>query len=599
MCATSQGDNYNCVSPMRLHFDFVNAKGAVEPLTFSAPVRKIFAKTINEVMPAMRAIDDALAAGKYVAGFIAYEAAGAFDEALVTQPPGELPLVCFGVFDAPDVLDPPVHDPSHAPNVQWTSAISRDDHRRGVEAIRAAIADGETYQINYTFRLNATIDPAALAALYAALAGAEQVPYGALLDCGEWQLLSLSPELFFRADLVSGRIVTQPMKGTAARGLWKKDDDARAGALENSEKNRAENVMIVDLARNDVTRVAKMGTVEATSLFHVDRYPSVLQMVSTVEAQLRPDTPLSEIFRALFPAGSITGAPKSSSMRLITALEHAPRGAYCGAIGFAAPGGEAVFNVAIRTITARRDGRAQYGLGGGITWDSDASDEYAEALSKAACLVVRPPFELLETLRVEDGAAIRLKRHVERLANSADYFGFRIYPERIARAVNEEIQRNSVGQRRLRLRVSRDGAVTVESQDLERPLADAQPVALADVPVDRADRFLYHKTTNRSVYERHKAAHPEAFDVLLWNDAREITEFTRGNVVIEIGGRRVTPARRCGLLNGVFREELLARGEVLEAVVTVDQLASATRLWFVNSLREWVDVELRTLHLAR
>jgi para-aminobenzoate synthetase/4-amino-4-deoxychorismate lyase len=161
------------------------------------------------------------------------------------------------------------------------------------------------------------------------------------------------------------------------------------------------------------------------------------------------------------------------------------------------------------------------------------------------------------------------------------------------------VQRNPVGRRRLRLRVSRDGAVIVESQDLERPFTEAQPVALADVPVDRADRFLYHKTTNRSVYERHKAAHPEAFDVLLWNDAREITEFTRGNVVIEIGGRRVTPARRCGLLNGVFREELLARGEVLEAVVTVDQLASATRLWFVNSLREWVDVELPTLHLAR
>jgi para-aminobenzoate synthetase/4-amino-4-deoxychorismate lyase len=576
---------------VQLRFDFVNASGVIAPLRFASPQRVIVARETADVAAAMRDVDESLRAGKYVAGFVAYEAAAAFDAALVTQASVDLPLVWFGVFDAPE-LAPPLSAVETPPQVEWASVISRDDHRRGVEAIRAAIAEGDTYQINYTFRLTAAIDPSALTPLYSALARAERVPYGALLELGECTLLSLSPELFFRADLKTGRIVTQPMKGTAARGLWLDDDDARAERLSRSEKNRAENVMIVDLARNDVTRVAEIGTVRATSLFHVDRYPSVLQMVSTVEGRLREGASLTDIFRALFPAGSITGAPKSSSMKLIAALEHAPRGAYCGAIGFAAPGGEAVFNVAIRTVTAHEDRRAEYGVGGGITWDSEAGDEYAEALSKAACLVVRPEFDLLETLRLENGDAIRLEKHLERMADSAAYFGFEMDLGRVREAVASEVQRHPTSSSRLRILLSQAGVVTVESHELESPSPGRKRVELATSPVDRTDRFLYHKTTARSVYERHAAVHPGAFDVLLWNDARELTEFTRGNVVIELDGRRVTPPRECGLLKGIFRNELVARGEVVEAVVTTGDLDRATGIWFVNSLREWVDVTL-------
>lgn len=539
----------------------------------------------------MADVDAALASGKYVAGFVAYEAAAAFDSALVTQAPTDLPLVWFGVFDAPQPA-PPLEAVAAPPTIEWTSAISREEHRRGIEAIREAIADGETYQINYTFRLNAQIEPAALAPLYSTLSRAERVPYGALLDIGNWQLLSLSPELFFRADLRSGRIVTQPMKGTATRGLWLEDDDRRADALASSEKNRAENVMIVDLARNDITRVAEIGSVRATSLFHVDRYPSVLQMVSTVGGRLQPGTTLTDVFRALFPAGSITGAPKSSSMRLIASLEHAPRGAYCGAIGFAAPGGEAVFNVAIRTITARADGRAEYGVGGGITWDSDAGDEYAEAFAKAACLVVRPEFELLETLRLDDGVAVRLDAHLARLTDSAAYFGFTVDLGLVGNAVASEVSRHHSGQRRLRILVSGSGAVTAESHQLKPRVATPLRCAIAASAIDRSDRFLYHKTTARSVYERHKGEHPGAFDVLLWNEAREVTEFTRGNVVVEIAGRKLTPPRSSGLLCGIFRNLLVGRGEVAEGIITVDDLRKSSRIWFVNSLREWVEVTL-------
>lgn len=579
---------------MQLRFDFVDAHGVVEPQIFSAPHRLIIARAIGDVTTAMTEVDAALADGKFVAGFVSYEAAAAFDPALVTQLPTDLPLVWFGVFDKPSPA-PTLDDAVAPPDVKWTSAIAREEHQRGITAIRNAIADGDTYQINYTFRLNATIQPAAVAPLYAALARAERVPYGAHLEMGEWQLLSLSPELFFRADLRGGRIITQPMKGTAARGLWLEDDDTRADALEKSEKNRAENVMIVDLARNDVTRVAEIGSVHATSLFHVDRYPSVLQMVSTVEGRLQPETTLTDIFRALFPAGSITGAPKSSSTRLIAELEHAPRGAYCGAIGFATPGGHAVFNVAIRTVTAHADGRAEYGVGGGITWDSEAGDEYAEAFAKAACLAVRPQFELLETVRVEKGEGVRLEAHLARLADSATYFGFDVDLDSVRMAVRSathDFAEESAEPGRMRIRVSAAGRTLVERHDLEPRATAPLPVAVASTPIDRSDRFLYHKTTARSVYERHAAEHPDAWDVLLWNNERQLTEFTRGNLVVEIDGRKLTPPRSCGLLNGVMREELLARGEIAEAIISIEDLSRATRLWFVNSLRTWVEVDL-------
>jgi para-aminobenzoate synthetase/4-amino-4-deoxychorismate lyase len=574
---------------MLLRFDFVNRSGVVEPIRFAAPRRVIVARTIAEVAPAMAAVDASLRMGQCVAGFVAYEAASGFDDALLTQPPTDVPLVWFGVFDAPEPA-PPLTDLAPAPTLTWTSAIGREDYRRGIDAIRAAIADGDTYQINYTFRQRTRLDPETLPALYASLARAAQVPYGALLDTGDWHLLSLSPELFFRID--RGRLITQPMKGTAARGRWREDDDTKAEALARSEKNRAENVMIVDLARNDVTRVAEPGTVQATSLFHVDRYPSVLQMVSTVEADLRPGTTLSEIFRALFPAGSITGAPKSSSMRLIASLEHAPRGAYCGAIGFASPDGHAVFNVGIRTITASADGHAVYGVGGGITWDSEAGDEYAEAISKAACLVVRPDFDLLETLRIDDGEPIRLDGHLARMIDSAAFFGFIIDLDCIRAAIAAEIRRHAIGRRRLRVRVSRTGAVSVESVKLAEPPAGRPVVELATSPVDRDDRFLFHKTSLREVYAEHAAQHPEAFDVLLWNEAGELTEFTRGNLVVELDGARVTPPRECGLLAGVLRNQLLQAGTIRERVLTKSDLGRATRVWFVNSLREWIPVEI-------
>ncbi len=560
-------------------------------MLFEAPSRILTARTVAEVPAVMDAAEQALRDGCHVAGWVAYEAAGAFDSALITQTPTAVPLVCFGLYrekvDAPRLA---ASAPPPAP-MTWTPALDRAAHADGVAAIREAIADGETYQINYTFRLRSDFGPSgprdSEASLYASLAQAERVPYAALIEADEWVVLSLSPELFFRRE--GDRLTTQPMKGTAPRGRWAAEDQARADGLRASEKNRAENVMIVDLCRNDMSRVCDIGTVAATSMFEVVRYPTVWQMVSTVEGRVDPTVGLHDIFRALFPAGSITGAPKSSSMRLIADLEHAPRGVYCGAIGYASPDGRATFNVAIRTMTVHRPtGRAEYGVGGGITWDSTAADEHAEAMQKAACLEVRPPFLLIETLRFEHGVYVRLDAHLRRLRESADYFGF-LFDEASVRSAISPSPHLPISPSRVRVTLDSTGTAVAAHEPLD-PTPEAPTFALATTPVDSSSRWLFHKTTRREVYDHHKAAHPDVWEVLLWNERHELTEFTRGNVVLELDGRMLTPSRGCGLLGGVFRQALLDSGEIVEAVVSLEDLPRATRVWFVNSLREWVEV---------
>ncbi len=578
---------------VRARFDFTCSEAG--PIAFDRPEEVIVARAVDDVAPAMARVDAARGRGRWVAGWVAYEAAPAFDPALTTRPPGDVPLVCMGVFEAPAPA-PPLEASREVDLPNWRPRITPDAHARGVAEIRRAIADGDTYQINYTFPLDADLAGADLEALYARLAGAARAPYAALVEEGAWAVLSLSPELFLRLE--HGRLRTQPMKGTAARGRFSAEDAAAAAALRDSAKNRAENVMIVDLCRNDLTRVCEVGTVHVSSMFDVVRYPSVWQMVSTVEGVLRPDVGLSDVFGALFPAGSITGAPKSSSMRLIAALETAPRGVYCGAVGYASPGGDAVFNVAIRTLTVHRPtGRATYGVGGGITWDSKAGDEHAEALQKAACLHPAPPVSLIETMRMEQGVVVRLNRHLARLRDSAEYFGISVDEPAIRHALSPPRHPSTSPPRhlatspplRVRLILSAQGDVRVEASPLE--VTPATPtVALAGEPVDASDVSLFHKTTQRQVYERAAAARPDAWDVLLWNAHGEVTEFTRGNVVVALDGALVTPPRACGLLAGVFRQALLDAGTIVERVVRVDDLPRADQIWFVNSLREWVEV---------
>jgi para-aminobenzoate synthetase/4-amino-4-deoxychorismate lyase len=473
--------------------------------------------------------------------------------------------------------------------------MTRAAYDAAIERIHDAIADGDTYQVNFTLPLEAEIrgDPRGL---YRDLAYAQRGRYAAYVDTGTHRVLSASPELFFRID--GDRITSRPMKGTAPRGRWLAEDEQMRHELEGSVKDRAENAMIVDLLRNDIGRVARSGSVRWTDVFAAERYETVWQLTSTVQADLRPRVRIADVFGALFPCGSVTGAPKVSTMGIITDLEVAPRGVYCGAVGYLAPpdgaGARARFNVAIRTVVQdARSGAAVYGVGGGITWDSRAAAEYDETVAKARVLTTRrPAVRLLETLAHEPGSGYRrLDEHLERLRSSAAYLGMDIDEGAVRDALDREAARFSKPAR-VRLVVDRRGHVDAGSA----PLTDTiEPVRLAidrTDPVDPADAMLFHKTTARSRYDRSRERFPDADDVVLVNTAGNVTETTRANIAIRAGGRWITPPLTDGLLPGCERAALLADGTLTEGPVKIEDLERAEAVAFLNSVRGWREAVL-------
>ena len=413
----------------------------------------------------------------------------------------------------------------------------------------------------------------------------------AYLDTGRFALCSASPELFFTLD---GQTITgRPMKGTLKRGRTNTEDAARAAWLQADPKNRAENVMIVDMIRNDLGRIAETGSVHVPELFSAERYPTLWQMTSTVRAQTR--APLSEIFTALFPCASITGAPKVSTMGIIRALETTPRRIYTGSIGFLAPGRQAHFNVAIRTLLVdRAQASAEYGLGGGIVWDSTASGEYEEALLKAQILTrPAPSFDLFTTLcwTPSEGCFLR-ERHIRRLADSAFYFGFNLdvaaleaYLDQLTESFSEPM--------RVRITLTRHGTLAHQAVPLPEKSATPLRVSLAPAPVNSEEVFLFHKTTRREMYP---PPAPGTDESLLYNQRGELTEFTIGNLIAELDNQLVTPPLDCGLLPGTMRAELLESGQIREKIIRIEDLPRCTQLWLVNAVRGWVRVQLDFLH---
>ena len=568
-----------------------------EWLRFENPVEVLTARTPDEVFQCLEKMEGS---GLWAAGFVSYEAAGAFDAALSTHEETALPLLQFGLFQSLEKVD--LTGGGDYSLDEWVPSVSRDEYVRAIAAIKAHIAAGDTYQVNYTFRLNADFDGDPFA-FFCDLAAAQQGGFGAYVETDEFAICSASPELFF--ELKDGLITARPMKGTRPRGLTVSEDRKNAEALKVSEKDRAENIMIVDMIRNDIGRVAEPGSVETLSRFDVEKYPTVWQLTSTVQGRLNVDavssprspvrcergedtaSTLGNLFGALFPCASITGAPKAKTMEIIQLLETSPRGIYTGSIGFVAPDGEACFNVAIRTaFLDRMTGRMEYGIGGGIVWDSDADAEYEEALSKARILGLRPP-EMqhccLETMLWEDGEIFLLERHLKRMAESAEYFDFKCDVDALCEHL---LGLDFDGATRVRVLLNRCGDVAVEHQP-NHTFESMVSLVPARRPVDSGDVFLYHKTTNRAVYETAKADCPEADDVLLYNERGEVTESCIANVVVELDGRRVTPPVSCGLLAGTFRDELLARGEIEEQIVMLDDLKRASSVCLINSVRKW------------
>jgi para-aminobenzoate synthetase/4-amino-4-deoxychorismate lyase len=560
---------------------------------FRDPVAVLSATRIEDVGACLGEVDRAVTTdGYYAAGFVTYEAAGGFGLPVQARLADSLPLVCFGLFPPERVSSQGrPHATGGFQAGAWQPSIDHAAYLDAVRRIKARIEAGDTYQINHTFRLRTAWkgDPLAL---LADVDAAQMGRWGAWVDTGRYSICSASPEQFFTLD--DGWLECRPMKGTAARGRWGAEDLAAASALRCSSKDRAENVMIVDLVRNDLGRIARVGSVGVSSLFDVERYPRQWQMTSTVRADAG-GAGLREIFEAMFPCGSVTGAPKRSSMAIIRDLEGSPRGIYTGAIGYLSPNRRGHFSVAIRTVTLDRErGEAEFGVGSGIVWDSVDKDEYDECLLKASILAApHPPFRLLETIGYvpETGFAL-LNRHLDRLHSSAEYFRFP-FNEMEARDVLTRCAADLRGPSKLRLLVSSEGAIVCEAQDLGAPSEGPLRAALAAQAVNATDLFLYHKTTRREIYEQARASRPGAGAVILWNTAGEVTEGTDANIVAEIDGRKVTPPIECGLLPGTLRAELLASGEIVEQRITVDALGKADRIWLINSVRGWMEVDLR------
>lgn len=558
--------------------------GRPDWVAFDRPVDVLSTRDPGAIRDLLTAVETAATGGLTAVGFLTYEAASAFDAALVTRPAGPLPLAWFALFEAGRSHERSAIEADESPPLAWRPSIDAASHRADIDRIHRWIAAGDTYQVNYTWRLRAPFQDSARG-YFERLAHHGDSRYGAFIDTGRHAICSLSPELFF--ELSGERVRTRPMKGTARRGRTTREDDAISADLAASVKNRAENVMIVDMMRNDLGRIAQPGSVLVRRLWEIERYPTVFQLTSTCEAETR--APLGDILAALFPSASITGAPKVRTMELIAELETSPRGIYTGAIGSVGPGRRARFNVAIRTVHFdRQAGTAEYGTGGGIVWNSQADDEFAEGRAKALVVTAPSPrFDLLETLRwdPENGFSL-LDRHLARLADSAIYFDrpldLALVRSRLSTAVD-----GFATPRRVRLLVDAAGGIEVETASLPRGPRRWR-LALAAAPVDPRDRFLFHKTTLRDTYRTARASAPEADDVLLWNPDGEITESTVANLVVRKGGELLTPPLHCGLLPGTLRAELLDRGRVREEVVHRDTLATCDAVFLVNSVRGWI-----------
>ena len=557
-----------------------------EWLHFANPHLIISVTGVDDVHNALREIERLVNENNWhAAGFVSYEAAPAFDKALHVIPADDFPLLWFGLYSAPRVLQTSeVFTDLRGLEAQtWLPSVEQDTYNAAIEKIKDYIAQGKTYQVNHTLRLNSEFSGGEWD-FFSNLAQTQN-KYAAYIDTGRYVICSASPELFFKLD--GNKIYSHPMKGTAKRGRTTLEDREQANWLHNSIKNRAENVMIVDMIRNDLGRIAEIGSVQAPELFKIEKYPTLFQMTSTVQA--KTNASLDEIFTALFPCASITGAPKVSTMNIITELETTSRKIYTGSIGCISPNRKAQFNVAIRTALIDRENKtAEYGVGGGIVWDSTSADEYGEALLKARVLTEHPrAFELIETLLwvPEEGYFLR-EKHSARMRDSADYFSFLFSREEFEYQL-EQLAEHFTTPQRVRVLLNKHGEFKTESKDFQAR-KKVFKVCLAEKPVNSKDVFLFHKTTRREIYP----PVPAAFDeILLYNENEELTEFTIGNLVVEMDGELFTPTISCGLLAGTFRSHLLETGKIKERVIYKDQLGKCSKIFLINSLRKWVNVK--------
>lgn len=553
-------------------------------LLFEDPVEILTTTLYEDIPPLLENLSEYAASGFWCVGYLAYEAGYAFDPAGFPDPPHGDTLAWFGIYEKPKQIDTESwldEIPQADYSIQSAKfSLDRETYRSRIERLKHHIREGDVYQINLTAPLRFAFDGNPLG-LFADLRKKQRVPYGAVMQIdGRW-ILSLSPELFIRRE--ANRIVSRPMKGTARRGHSYEEDQHVADWLAADEKNQAENVMIVDLIRNDLSRIAVPGSVDVPDLFVTERYETLWQMTSTVEAEVRSEVTFAEIIQSLFPCGSITGAPKRRAMQIIQSLEDQPRGVYCGAIGMIKPGGDFVFSVPIRTLEIE-SGRGRMGIGSGVVWDSDADSEYDECLLKSQFLTNPPQedFDLIETMRAEEGHIPLIEHHLDRLAQSAHYFGYPFDED----ALLKKLKDIGSGIRRVRVLLDKKGDFEVQSS----PLSEMPPIERVLVypePIP-SGVFFRHKTTQREFYDKALvwAREHGADEAILIDESGEIVEGCLSNVWIRDKGELLTPSLTTTGLQGVMRHEILeTRCDALEVPLRLEDVLNAEEILLSNAVR--------------
>ncbi|WP_120497765.1 aminodeoxychorismate synthase component I [Kiloniella sp. EL199] len=593
--------------PFVLLDDTLSGKGSI---LFINPGKIISCENPEELKTAFSLINREREAGKHLAGFLSYELGYLLEDKLTSLLPSNtdrnIPLLWFGSFDKAITLNPAEANKFLAKQRSGDYTLSNlkpsmneQNYCNAIHKVQDYVAAGDTYQVNYTFKHHFDIsgDPIAL---FQELRQRQNVSNGAYIETGHHTILSLSPEIFLSTQGIEAR--TRPMKGTVQRGKSPKEDNENKVWLTKDEKSRAENLMIVDLLRNDMGRVCEVGSVKVTELFTVETYRSLHQMTSNIVGKLRSEISPVDLIRQLFPCGSITGAPKVRTMEIISELEEQPRGVYTGSIGHIAPNGDTRFNVAIRTLVMDKNGKGEMGIGSGIVYDSSPEAEYQECLLKGQFLsgnlagYTKPLFDLIETLRWEESTGyFLLEEHLERLENSAGFFAYPFEQENVCSALKSlELK----GTQRVRLLLHKDGSTTVTATPMEHPDPQKEiTFAVSDKVVDSSDIFFYHKTTRREFYENELAEQSKSTgcaEVLFTNEHGEVTEGARTNIFIEIDGKLFTPPISSGVLNGTFRTHLLKTNykSLSEKVLTLDDLKKADAIFFGNSVRNLMLAQL-------
>ena len=552
---------------------------------FSSPKEVLYSKNLHEVKTILDKLESKINENNDIAvGFLTYESAPAFDPAYRVNKESKLPLICFGLFEGfkeTQILDNSEIITNKIYN--WKIETSPSEYKKNFDYIKNQIELGYTYQINYTLRSHSESIQNPYEFF---LEKAKNSPFAAYIETDENIIISASPELFF--SLENKRLFCKPMKGTSRRGKTSEEDLILMDALRASKKNKAENIMITDMLRNDMGRISEPGSVKVSSKYDIEKYSTVWQMTSSVESETTAS--ITEIFQALYPCASVTGAPKIASMDIISRIEELPRGIYTGAIGYIAPNREAEFSVPIRTVVSDKNKNcAVYGTGGGIVWDSVWESEWDECLTKSKVLSVKDSsdFELFETMKWDTDSGVFLEEyHFNRLKDSASYFDFKFCDVRGKEIIDETMRNISNNLCVIRLFVNAKGGIRIETSEVPVFIKNQKyTVSLAKNPIQSENIFLYHKTTQREVYENAEGENLHSDDVILWNEEGNLTESTIANIILNIEGNWVTPSTNCGLLRGVYRESMLENGLIEERKIHKSEIADLSEITLINSVR--------------